>query len=282
MSLIIINEFWIETELCINNLEDYEKEEILSSTNNKYTEYNGIMVCKDNEFYNSQVEYKMFPKPFSTWNTSIETWKKFIQEKIKDWFLINGTDWVGTHIHFFLRKEDGKPLSFMYNVKVPIIHYMMKKLLVHLASLEYNDKVAKLEIERIVRSHSIWRWFDKEVMGDVLRHNMQLFGFDYRNFSNGTSKKKYQPVLWSFPSAETWKPLSLELRMIPNSYLLNSSSLNEDKKFIEYSINNRVSTSSDEYNKMKYEIGIIHLALCNYISNFDSKAIEYVRKQLNF
>jgi hypothetical protein len=120
-------------------------------------------------------------------------------------------------------------------------------------------------------------------MDNALQTNMNYFGFDYYNFSGGTDKPKYAPVIWSLPNAETGKPLSLEIRIIPNSFLMGGKLQISLIKEIEVLLNNRILRTSEEYKKLLFEIKEMHFALCSTLIRKDTGILkEYieVRKDL--
>lgn len=81
----------------------------------------------------------------------------------------------------------------------------MKLMVSHFSQELFYNGVGKeyYELERIVRSHSIWRKFDSERMKEGLRGNQRLHNFDYVNFRQGTDKMKYAPIIWSMANEET-------------------------------------------------------------------------------
>jgi len=173
----------------------------------------------------------------------------------------------------------------MRDVKVPIIHLLLRKIIIFFAyNLDVNkDSNSFYDYERIVRSHSLWRFFDSSRMDNALQTNMNYFGFDYYNFSGGTDKPKYAPVIWSLPNAETGKPLSLEIRIIPNSFLMGGKLQISLIKEIEVLLNNRILRTSEEYKKLLFEIKEMHFALCSTLIRKDTGILkEYieVRKDL--
>ena len=167
--------------------------EVINLPNNEYwferdCDLNSIQVCKDVEYYNTQLEFKKYPSAYSKFKTSISIWKTFILKKLLNGFRLNGRDWVGTHFHLFLTKEDGSELKQKKDVKVPIVRYFLKEIFVHFSNISKEEwdsnQFIKYELERIVRSHSIWRYFDKDRMNEMLRNNMRMLGFDYINFKD--------------------------------------------------------------------------------------------------
>ena len=59
---------------------------------NEYIDYGCEKICWDTEYYDSQIEYKLYPTKISV--KSIDTFKKFLKSKIKEGAKVNGRDWV--------------------------------------------------------------------------------------------------------------------------------------------------------------------------------------------
>ncbi len=259
-----IRSVWLEVELDVGNFPRYVKTyNSLHKTElplRVFKDFEWMNVCVDKEYYQEQIEYKFAPQKASVeyidWVKSF-IWKRFDDGLLMDYecgLPISLVKWtprfVGTHIHLFLEKN-GAPFAKMVSVRYQVMDYLYKKL------LEFFKRIAKEwvisneymfnELHRVTTNHNILRYFDQEYMGNRMRSNMRNYGMDYRLFADRTDKKKYQPVLWSLAN-ENGKPFSLELRIIPNIYLMGESSekIVELINWVEEILNNTYKSSEKE------------------------------------
>lgn len=83
-----------------------------------------------------------------------------------------------------------------------------------LRDTEIPIEIKRKELERLSFNHNILQKLDYKALKKGIRKNLQRKGFDY--YYTNLPKDKYQPVHWSNPA--NGKPLTLELRFIPNSF----------------------------------------------------------------
>ena len=185
------------------------------------------------EFYSNQIEFNL---PWTKPRCDILRGMCWMFTRNKDWnlFVAAKMPWfVGTHVHLVLENEKwlvDKKLShkklLMFNYLTQeyirsfseIINWMIK------AKLPSNDlkvmcNVINLEYIRLINNHNIliyfdYKFFDKQL--EKIKRSMTQLKYYYTNWAN---TPKYQPIVWSEPTS--WKPLTLEVRWIPNMFALN-------------------------------------------------------------
>lgn len=275
---ITIDYIGIETEMVLT--QPY----LNKKRNNEYFDYKSIRVCNDDEYYSDQIEFKMMQEKFDDdICQKIKEFKEFVS--LDDTMRINGNNWTGTHIHIFPLRG-WKELKRMINCKMSITAYLLDEIIDFLVKwLEdwtVSNKAWRYELQRLALSHNIWRYFDTERMGDALRRNLQTFWDDYTQFSKGVDRPKYAPVIWSLPNEETGKPLSLELRLFPNSFFL----LTEEEKIKEILENviklvNNAKKETDE-DRIEYanRIRTSHLKIASAYSFVDNMEYDSAYKIL--
>lgn len=192
-----------------------------------------FIITLDREFYDEQVEFKLMRTTDIEWG--ISHFQKFIIDIYSHIPGITSTTerhYVGTHIHMFINKDSSPYTNFARWKKIALVRYAyctMAKWMMEATSLWLRRMVIKNELSRLTRNHNILRYFDGKI-GNILKNNLERARLTYQQFHNGTDKPKYSPVLWSLPNVVTWKPHSLEIRCIPNTYLL----VEEPSKIAEY------------------------------------------------
>lgn len=220
-----IAKIWIEFEFeipwKINRVLPYA-EALVRSLNKDNDTY---IIEVDREYYSNQIEFKLR----STWD--ILGWITYFQEFLRLCYRhmvdINCTwsPFVWTHIHLFLEK-DWVPYSWVARgKKVPIFDYVYSLFyeFLHENKLWIREDVIVDEARRLSSNHNILRHFDKQYLKNWIKRNLEDIYQMYPMFHNGINRPKYAPVIWSLANEETWKPHSLEIRAIPNSWMLTSS-----------------------------------------------------------
>lgn len=205
----------------------------------------------DTEYYDDQVEFKL--RRCSNIDWGIAHFQAFLIS-LYEKFPVKATTsrhFVGTHIHLFLNKDWVPFNKFVKGKKIPLVRYAYTKMASWLLDWQknyLNKQTARNEASRLTRNHNILRYFDAQI-GDKLKKNLELISSSYQQFHSGTDRQKYTPVLWSLANETTWKPHSLEIRCVPNSYLLSSHS-SDVEKYIRWVIDvlnsKDVSNSTDE------------------------------------
>ena len=182
--------------------------------------YEGINIEIDTEYYNYQTEFKA--RPFTNVE-GIQSFKNFIGEVLDktDGELLSNRVPVGTHFHLFLERG-GKPFGGRKDVKMRIVDFIFREVLKFFnANAEAIGKDSiKFEAYRLACGHFIMRYFDIERLGNRHKLNLTSLGLNYINFNGECNRKKYAPVIWSLPTM-SGKPMSLELRCIPNTMFIS-------------------------------------------------------------
>ena len=177
----------------------------------------------DKEYYASQMEFKLrSTSDISEW---ILVFKRFLNECYSQLPRISciGNPYVWTHIHLFLEKDWVPYDKLARNKKLPIFNYVYNYFYNWISTNEFlRSEVMINESERLMRNHNILRYFDQKYLDNGMKKNLEQVDWSYPMFHNGINRPKYAPVIWSLANPETWKPHSLEIRSIPNSWLLTS------------------------------------------------------------
>lgn len=172
---IRIAKIGIETEL----IGDRSVLSIPEKSENQYISYGDEKICWDKEYYDEQIEFKLFPT--TPTNKSVGSFRKFINRKVEDGGMLNGKDWVGTHIHLFLEKE-GESYEVMRDRKIGITLMLYERMAKYYAAKDEWSGNDMYDIERIVRSHNIFRFFDQNLLEDGMKRNINFSGANYRMF----------------------------------------------------------------------------------------------------
>lgn len=179
----------------------------------------------DREYYANQIEFKL--RSTSDIKEWLHYFQSFLHSCYKHFVDINcvGNPFVGTHIHLFLEK-DGVPYTQLARwKKLPIFNYVYGKFWEFLYSNKngIRKEVIAHEAKRLAYNHNILRHFDKQYLKDWIRKNLERNQMNYPMFHSGINRPKYAPVIWSLANLDTGKPHSLEIRAIPNTWLLTCS-----------------------------------------------------------
>ncbi len=173
----------------------------------------GIRVWLTDEYYSSQCEWKFYPEPLS----KLPVLKKLMIDIVEatDWDIIHNEipAFVGTHIHLFF-KENKKEITKFVRGKTILSALLMEYFYYFFLETDIPQKVVRKELERLCFNHNILQKLDYKQLNKGIRTNLNKKGFDY--YYTNMPKSKYQPVHWSNPN--NGKPLTLELRFIPNAF----------------------------------------------------------------
>lgn len=206
----------------------------------------------DSEYYDNQVEFKSVP------GIGLDSFGAF-RDGVKDMLLSTplgkpfalSPSFVGTHFHLFFEDEDGTPVSevsrYGKSLAVHLTYLEVAKFFrewVNLVPttnngiLEFNEYKSaflktplKAELERVLTSNNVSKYFDHRHMGSVMRDQLNAKGFSYAYSNIGNDRPKYQPVIWSY-ARPGGKPLSFEVRLLPNAYFFLKKE-EEFKAFVE-------------------------------------------------
>lgn len=268
MSIFNIDSIWIEYEFILpSSFLNYEGicQSILDAVNKD----SKFLITLDREFYNEQIEFKLMRTDDMVWG--IAHFQEFIWNMYKTIPNLSSTTdghYVWTHIHLFINKNWVPYTKFAQWKKIPLVKYAygcMSEWLVSSSLFWIKSRVIRNELSRMTRNHNILRYFDWKI-GNVLKRNLESERVKYQQFHDGTDKPKYSPVLWSLPSIITWKPHSLEIRCIPNTYLLveDPENISNYIKWVEHILNNKVTTTKE--NDIK-EIADSHMKMLRMSMN---------------
>lgn len=184
----------------------------------------GFIIEVDREYYANQIEFKLR----STDNIAewIEHFQAFLHSCYKHFADINcvGNPFVGTHFHLFLEKDGEEYSQLARWKKLPIFNYVYSYFAQFLSDneLDIRPEVIAHEAKRLSMNHNILRHFDRQYLKDWIKRNLERNNLWYPMFHNGINRPKYAPVIWSLANMATWKPHSMEIRAIPNTWLLTA------------------------------------------------------------
>jgi len=210
----------------------------------------------DKEYYKSQCEWKI--KPLTMTIDSIWKIKSFFLNRM-NWivWVIRKTifktichdespQYVWTHIHLFFNCDWFKGERF-FRGKTFLAKFLFEYFYLYFKENKYSipKEIILKELERLVSNHNILQRFDYHTLNKRLRANLNDNWIDY--YHKNLDKIKYQPVFWSAP--KPGKPLTLELRYIPNSFFVYTpwKDIHEFLTLIEKIINYVNNLTSDEF-----------------------------------
>lgn len=214
-------EFEFDIPWRIENVMPFAKHYV-RQVNMANTDY---VVEVDREYYANQIEFKL--RATENVNEWLQYFQEFIHSCYKFMVDVNcvWNPFVGTHIHLFLEK-DGEPYNQLARwKKLPIFNYVYDKFTRFISDSrkEFRPEVVAHEAKRLSYNHNILRHFDRQYLKDWIRKNLECAWLQYPLFHNGINRPKYAPVIWSLPNIDTWKPHSLEIRAIPNTWFLTAT-----------------------------------------------------------
>ncbi len=234
-------------------------------------------VTLDKEYYPEQIEMKHSLDEDFDW--AISSMKKSMElvSMQTDWYIV-GHPYVGTHLHFQIKKSDWEWFEWTTNCKYQIVDYMYKLLYEWFSKKDMGNEIYRKEVARICMNHNILRYFDQKYMWDRLKANLDNIWFRYPMFhKEGTDRPKYQPIIWSYKT-DSGKPHTLELRMIPNTFFYESDWLQLHYKNIFNEVEsaiNQPKPSLDLVRQQVISIEASHKKLLSLLTN-QKKKVEWV------
>jgi len=197
------------------------------------------------EYYSSQIE-------FNVWRDGprclkIKKMFDWIHDKIPDYNITEkGPAFIGTHIHFQFA-IGGNTIQHKLRRKKYIVYLLLLRLYNKtFKKMLNNDKISTIEIKtihqeiwRLISNHNIniyrdEKFFDWKLANIRRKHtNLRYYYTNWRN------KPKYQPMLWA--NATPGKPLTFEVRMIPNMLAMNVKVLRKIVKQVQIAFNTKGS-----------------------------------------
>ena len=190
---------WVEVELHYNwNAEYIANKEKLS-----LYKFNSKWIKWSKEYYQETMEYNFAPFNFNRyWKlkfTNIETFLTWQVHKYNLRINYISPAYVWTHVHIFNKKY--------FNKKSELLKLTMQFIV---DNLQY---ISRWWIDRLMRAHQLWAYHNKK-NNNIIAKTLydKWIGFS----SMWKDKKKYQPILLSLANQDSWKPKSIEIRLIPN------------------------------------------------------------------
>ena len=196
---------WIEVELNwweVKFTEVLEWEELSLSS---FKDIWDLWVKLSEEYYDNTIEYNFYPLDYS--EKKLDDVKKYLEkQKDKYWFSINGHSpaFVWTHIHFFdrVRMPKGRLLNWVMSF-----------------ILENIESISNQWLERLIKAHQIWGFYSHRNWHFWANTLIDRW-YHYVNYESSARKNKYVPIFHS-RATESGKPVSLEIRCIPNDFIFN-------------------------------------------------------------
>ena len=200
----------IEVELHSDNYsaDDIAKNEWLNFNTFTYLKWMSIWVKLSREYYSSTIEYNF--TPFENNLEKFKEVKEFLELQINKYNLYKHCSWpsyVWTHIHIF--DED------RINMRIKNLLEWVSWFLIENISL-----IDKKGIQRLLFAHQLWghySWKNNHIWRQFLNDKWRRPEI----YDNTREKPKYSPIINSLANADTWKPKSLEIRIIPNEFIFN-------------------------------------------------------------
>lgn len=222
-----IDSIWIEFEFRIpNHISEiiWPIQDFVDWYNSKNEDFT---IEVDREYYSDQIEFKLRR------TNLMKEWIEYFQNFLKLMYITipwlkctTNNHFVWCHIHYFINKDWEHYQNFAQWKKISLVRmaYVMMADWIQSANKKWMlNRVRHNEINRLVRNHNILRYFDQSIW-DRLRANLESSWMSYQQFHSWTDKPKYTPVLWSLANISSWKPHSLEVRCIPNTFFLLANS----------------------------------------------------------
>jgi len=194
---------WIEVELHSNGESFYDIKDCLWLSFNSFNEE---WIKMSEEYYRSTIEFNFMPigldkKEFNRISDYLKDKRERFNLKL-NW---GRPQFTWTHLHLF------ETSSFRRNRLLKWVLSFIK---------DNFDGLSKGSKERLLLAHQLWGFYDHKVTNGEWINIIRGNGFNITNYSLSYDKPKYSPVIKS-PAIEGWKPLSTEIRCIPNEYIFN-------------------------------------------------------------
>ncbi len=183
------------------------EEDNLSYTEFKLIPWQSIWAKMSEEYYENTIEYNfsIFENRKENFDVAVE----FLKEKRKKWNMKIDNKrpaFVGTHIHIFderfIRKNRAKMLEWVLAFIVDNMWCL-----------------STLALERVLQAHQLWGcWSHRN--NHLWVNFMSDRGLRVDHYEQSEQRPKYMPIIKS-PATERGKPLSLEIRIIPNEFMFN-------------------------------------------------------------
>ena len=194
---------WIEVELH-SNKRSYS--DIASHLWLSFNSFNEEWIKMSEEYYRSTIEFNFMPigldkKEFDRIADYLKEKREYFNLKL-NW---DRPQFTWTHLHLF------ETSSFRKN---RLLKWVLSFIKDNFDGLSWGSK------ERLLLAHQLWGFYDHNQLSGEWANLVRVNWFNLTNYSLCYAKPKYSPVIKSL-AIEGWKPLSTEIRCIPNEYIFN-------------------------------------------------------------
>jgi len=267
-----IDSIWIEYEFVVPDGINDCLETALKVLRKVNDENPKFTITLDREYYSDQIEFKLMRTTHI--DEGIAYFQKVMIDMYKEIKPLSSTTkkhFVGTHIHLFLNKDWVPYTKFAQWKKVLLVKYAYTKMADFLTKLNKEGNVLRRvvanEMMRLTTNHNILRYFDNSIW-NKLKSNLESLRMQYQQFHSWTDRPKYTPVLWSLANEASGKPHSLEIRCIPNTFLMLSkpTEISEYVMGVADVLNTRATKTVEE---AANEIASTHLSLLTQLIRID-------------
>ena len=264
---------WIEVEL--RDDETWEFYEAIGRL--KWVTYWDYWLYKDrNVWLDEKINFRISREYYTNqveWNfgwldkdniEGINLISKYIVDlKRNYWFstIASAPEYVWTHIHLLINRKWKileKKLRWIkdlvvydYTLWFLLNHYNM---VYNTAKKVWNLDIARKEIERLMINHNILINMDRQDFKWLIENIWCKYTCRNYYYTNNSWNTKYRPVIWV--DARPGKPLSLEVRALPNSILMKENRLVDFIWWLEDTLNKKQSTKeryiTDICNKLNW------------------------------
>lgn len=205
-------QIWIEVELHSRQWYDSDyicrQEWFNYSTFTTIDKKTWIWVKLSKEYYNTTIEYNF--TPIENKKENYEVIKNFLNNQIEKYNLVINNSWpafVWTHVHIF----DEDKLNMRLSLLLKWVLFFLKENLTLV-----NEKGQK----RLLLAHQLW-WNFSHKNNHCWKQFLNERWINPSIYSDTSWKPKYNPVIFSLANSSTWKPKSIEIRVLPNEFIFN-------------------------------------------------------------
>lgn len=252
-------------------------------------DFSGIEI--DKEYYINQIEIKTKRIPFSV--DSIANTQKAVLtfgNEIGNIYSLNwqnkAPEFVWTHFHMFLEDDKWNPITDSNYPKMwknfVLLHWYIY-LLEFFANVyaakakwlaNFNMNTFYYELDRVTRSNNLSKYYDYNNSG-TLSKILNTYNEKYVFSNIWDDKPKYQWLIWSL-SRPSWKPTSLEFRLIPNSFFLSSS-----PELLEGFISSSIKSFNNVLELTRPQQKIVDLVCSEVLNPLAVDTLEYIKYSIS-
>jgi len=236
-----------------------------------------IAACQ--EYYPNQIEFNIpWCKPACR---KVDAFLKYLNTNYNSlWYdlFMNryAPEFVWVHTHMILKNERWiinknlkykkfKIFQMLLDEYLDIFPKLIEKTIAkNTTSNKVVEHMIHIEMYRLINNHNILIYFDKHFFDMELDRTKRWMLRVWYHMTNGSDKPKYQPVIRSLPR---WtKPLTLEVRWIPNFLWLNTNWLRRFFAKMELTLNAKYVEYQED--NIKGDILIKRQKLLNVMNEF--------------